>query len=110
MTASRWTVVLSEPARDDILGAARYIAEDLANPLAARRLVDALEQAVLSLSAHPARCKPLPLSPWRERGYRILPVRRHLVIYRADEATRCVQIARVFHSSRDWQGVFSGMA
>ena len=110
MTPPVWRILVAQPAQDDMLRAALYIAETLANPPAARRLLDDLETAVRSLSTLPLRFRSVPLSPWRERGYHAFPVRRYLVIYRVDPPTRTVHIARVFHSSQDWLSSLSSLS
>ena len=104
-----WTVTVAQPAKDDILRAARYAAENLSNPPAAHRLLDELETAILSLSVHPSRFRLLPVSPWRKRGYHGLPVRRHLVVYRVDAETRTVHVARVFHTLQDWRTALTSL-
>ena len=105
-----WTVTVAQPAKDDILRAVRYISDTLSNPPAARRLLDDLESAVRSLSVHPSRFRALPVSPWRERGYHGLPVRRYLVVYRIDAQTRTVQVARVFHTLQDWHAALTSLS
>lgn len=104
-----WTVTVVQPAKNDILGAVRYILDTLDNPPAAHRLLDDLESAILSLSSHPARFRPLPVSPWRERNYHGLSVRRFLIVYRIDTETRTVHVARVFHTRQDWHALLNNL-
>lgn len=104
-----WTVTVAQPAKDNILRAVRYIPDTLSNPPAARRLLDDFESAVRSLSVRPSRFRVLPVSPWRERGYHGLAVRRHLVVYRVDSQTRTVQVARVFHTLQDWHAALTSL-
>ena len=108
MTAPGWSVLLSDPAREDLFRSAQYIAADLRNPPAASRLLDAIEAAIRSLSAHPSRHPLLGFEPWRSRGYQAFLVGRHLPIYRTDTATHTVQIARIFHATQNWKDIMRG--
>ncbi len=98
----RWTVFIADPARDDIARAADYITVELANPMAAARLLADLEGAVETLAAHPATFRPIPFDPWKRDGFRVLPVRNYLLVFRVDEETKNVFVARLFHFRQNW--------
>ncbi|MFZ3210960.1 MAG: type II toxin-antitoxin system RelE/ParE family toxin [Terriglobales bacterium] len=74
---------------------AQYIARD--NPVAARRMVAAIERSVALLARYPALGRPGRLEGTRELD---VPGTPYIVPYRVRGET--VEILRVFHEARKW--------
>ena len=98
MTASR--LVQRPRARRDLLKIVAYIRER--NPSAARVLVDAYEQALRTLRAHPEAGRRYSLDHAALGDLRVLPVpgySDYVIFSRYDGST--VEIVRVIHGARD---------
>ena len=92
--------VLLPRAQADIDEVVRYLSVDLDSPAAARRFVDELSSQVAAVCAFP---EMYPLSRMPEvaaRGYRVMPVRRYVVLYALRDNR--VVIGHVFHASQDY--------
>lgn len=74
---------------------AEYIPRD--NPVAARRVVTAIEQAVEALARHPAMGRHGRVEGTREL---VVPGTPYVIPYRVRE--RRVEMLRVFHAARKW--------
>lgn len=88
---AEWT----EPALDDFISAAEYVAAD--DPAAAARLAAEISVAVMRLDQFPGLGKP-----GRRQGTRELALPRipFVIVYRTKE--KAVTILRLLHSSRLW--------
>ena len=91
-------VVWSEAARQDYLEIVRYIAND--DPVAAERVVDAIEKAGNDLGAVPTG-RPGRVSGTYEKSVSRLP---YIIAYSitAKAGRDVITILRVIHTSRDW--------
>jgi addiction module RelE/StbE family toxin len=88
-------------ARQDMIGIARYITRNLANPEAAEKLSVELIEAADSLSAFPyANPAYIPIKPVLHE-YRKFLVQNYLIFYRVDEKTKTVTVTRVIYARRD---------
>ena len=89
-------------ARQDMLDAVRYISTDLKNPAAATHLAEALLKAGNSLSELPYR-NPVYM-PIKSLGheYRRCIVQNFLMFYWVDEQKKCITVARVIYSARNY--------
>jgi toxin ParE1/3/4 len=88
-------------ARQDMIGIARYITRNLANPEAAEKLSVELIEAADSLSAFPyANPASIPMKPVMHE-YRKLLVQNYLIFYRVDEKTKTVTVTRVIYARLD---------
>lgn len=102
------TVVITDPAVQDIREAATYIAKVLKNPEAAERLLNDVEKAVSALSGSPRRHAKVD-DPWLGgQGVRFFSVRNYIVFYVIREARRQVVILRFLYGRRDWLALVSG--
>ena len=93
---------ITEVAEQDISQAARYIAQELLNPIAADGLLDEFENAVASLEAMPKRYPLVKNEELAALSFRIMPVQNYLVFYVVREKSRRVVIERFLHHRRDW--------
>lgn len=89
--------VLSKALRD-LDGIYAYIARQLLEPEVAAKLLDELEEQILSLEYMPYRCPERRTGAYANKGYRQLLVKNYTVIYRVDEPTKEVLIVTVRYS------------
>lgn len=86
-----WSVALTEQAERDLEQAVSFLAKK--NPAAAERLGLGLVATLFTLDHLPHRGSPVVARP----GYRRLLHRPwHLIFYRIDETTHCVEIVRIW--------------
>ena len=77
-----------------------YVAHHLRNPLDASRLVDRLENAILSLGEMPYRA-PLSHDPrFAIQGVRTMSVGKHIIYYIVDDVVQEVSVVHVAHQLR----------
>lgn len=94
-------------AAEDIIGQALHIHRD--NPIASRRFLEAVDQALAALVDMPGIGAPRPhgriegLRMWRVRGFD-----RHLIFYRP--TADGIEVIRLLHSSRDIAAVLEQQA
>jgi toxin ParE1/3/4 len=88
------TIVRTAQAEEDLLDIWLYIAHD--DVRAADRLLDEIEEKFLLLAEQPALG---PARPDIAPGFRYLPVRRYLILYR--QITGGIEVVRVVHGARD---------
>ncbi len=90
-------------ARQDMIGIARYIARELANPDAAEKLTVALIEAAEGILSFPyANPAFHPVKPLKHE-YRKLLVQNYLLFYWTEEETKKVTVARVIYARREFE-------
>ena len=97
-----YKTIITEPAEQDIAQAARYIAKELQNPIAANKLLDDIDSAVASLEKMPKKHALVKNVHLASLGFRLLPVHNYLIFYIVREDKKSVVIERFLHSRRDW--------
>jgi plasmid stabilization system protein ParE len=102
----QYDIDVGEPAKQDILGLARYISAE-AGANQAIRIVDEIEEAMLSLCNFPMRRALVQDERLAKKGYRAIGVKRNLIFYTVNEHTQTVTIIRVLSSRRDWAKLLS---
>lgn len=98
-----YKVVETAPASRDLAGILGYLAETLANPMAASALADEINACYDSLEQMPnlyALCQDVRL---RKLGYRKVTIKNYIMIYRVSEANQSVYILRFFYGRRDYE-------
>ena len=91
MTRLVWT----SPARRDLSAQVQYLAGR--NPAVARRVRDAIREAVARLIDYPYRGRPGKVEGTRELVIAGYP---YIVVYRVREAR--LEVLRVLHTAQDW--------
>lgn len=97
-----YKTIITEPAELDIAEAARHIAKELQNPVAANKLLDDIESAVASLENMPKRHELVKNEYLASLGFRFFMVHNYLVFYIVRDDIKSVTIERFLHSRRDW--------
>ena len=93
-----YSVKLTSRALRDLDGIYGYIAGTLKEPETALKLVDRIEEAILSLDHMPYRCPERKRGAYANQGYRQLFIESYTAIYRIDEANKMVLVVTVRYS------------
>ncbi|HJV16135.1 MAG TPA: type II toxin-antitoxin system RelE/ParE family toxin [Bacillales bacterium] len=96
-----YAVKITTQAEDQMQEITHYIASKLKAPDAALNLLDALEDAISSLSKFPQRVVLTEEEPWHSYGIRKMPVKNFLVYFWIDENHLNVQVTAVVYGKRD---------
>jgi len=95
----------SEPSENDLRDIVRYISAQLDAPMTALNMMDVIEAAISSLEDMPQRCPLVADERLAAMGYRKLIVKNYFVFFTIDEQNKVVDIERILHARRDWQGI-----
>jgi addiction module RelE/StbE family toxin len=99
---NRYSVEISDPARQDIVDIVRYISAELNAQKAAQKMFDRLYEGMKNLENNPKRHTLVRDERLASKDYRTLPVKNYLVFYTVEEQTQSVNIIRVLYARRDW--------
>lgn len=89
-------------AKQDVVGIAKYISQELKNPAAAENLVVELAEAEERIQEFPyANPAYIPIRPLKHE-YRKMLVGNFLVFYWVDNERKLVTVARVIYAKRDY--------
>lgn len=99
---ARYRVDVSEPAESDIRDIIRYISAQLSAPMAATKMMDALEEAIAGLADMPQKCPPVTDERLASAGYRKLILNNYIVFFTIDEKLKVVDVERILYARRDW--------
>ncbi len=88
-------IILSQEAKQDLTEIFDYILED--NPLAAKKILDTINQEIIHLSEHPHLGRAGRVPRTREL---VLANAPFVVPYQVKDST--LEILRVYHSARKW--------
>ena len=104
---SEYKVEITRPAERDIAEIYLYIAEELKEPQAAKRIFSSIKKEIMSLSAVPERHRIIDGREYLESGLRKISVENYAVFYTIAEPGKAVYILRVLYMRREWQALFS---
>ena len=96
----QYRVKLYRRAVQDLDGIYTYIAQALMEPETALKLINRLEDAILSLETLPYRCPERRTGIYACRGYRQLLVENYTILFQVNEARRQVFVVTVRYSPR----------
>lgn len=95
---NKYVVKLLARAYRDLDGIYAYIAETLLEPGTAQKLLDTLEEAILSLEEMPQRGALRKKGTYANKGYRQFFIKNFTILYRVDTAKKQVVIVTVRYS------------
>ena len=104
-----YQVQITKYAQKQIKDIARYVKVKLKNPDAAKKLVNDLQTAILSLENMPHRIPLTDEEPWRSEGIHKIPVKNYLVYFWINEIKNMVYITAVIYSQREQKRQLSKM-
>lgn len=102
----RNSIHYSKESRRDLDDIWSYIAQELQNSSAAKRMVDSILDAVDQLEVFPLMGTPLSTATGENRDYRFLVKGNYLIFYRVQGAD--VYIDRVLYGRRDYLRILFG--
>ena len=100
-----YSVIYSQPAKDDLMEIYTYIAFNLQMPDIADGHVNWIRQAVRSLNFMPSRYVNVEWEPWKSMGMHQVPVDNFVVYYLVNDEEHTVSIIRIFYSGQDVEGI-----
>lgn len=98
---TRYQVIYSPEALNDLKKIYSYIAFDLQVPDTAQKQTDRIRKEIRSLDFMPMRYSPVEWEPWKSMQMRKLPVDNFIVYYTADSDALTVSIIRIFYQGQD---------
>ena len=97
-----YTIRIMKPAQIEMQETYRYIADELSNPEAAKRLILDIDEAIIGLKTNPMRFALVPDRYLSSKGFRKVVVRNYLVFFIVREEEKVVSVMRVLYGRRDW--------
>ena len=97
-----YKLILTELAYQDLDKIVSYIAEELANPIAAGDFLDEVDKCYAYLKSNPlmyAKCQDVRLE---SEGYRKAVIKNYLLVYKVTESNKTVSVLRFFYGAQDY--------
>ena len=94
----KYSVKLMSRALRDLDGIFAYIAKTLMEPGTALKLIETIENEILTLDSMPYRCPERQTGAYANKGYRQLFIKNYTAIYRVDEKSKTVIVVTVRYS------------
>ena len=104
----KYELHITESAINDINEAVDYIEYSLMNPQAADALLDAINEALPTLTANPKRNRIVSdpvLNAWE---IRFIMIKNYIAFYVVDDNTGCINVIRFLYMKRDWMSILRG--
>jgi len=97
-----YKLLVSKEALQDIDEIAVYIAHVLKNAQAAKGFLDDVERSYRTVTDNPLIYSLCADRRLQMEGYRKIPIKNYLIVYRVDEAEKTVFIVRIIYAARDY--------
>lgn len=97
-----YKLIASKEAHRDIDEIAGYIALELKDVQAAKGFLDDVEKSYRNAAGNPHMYSLCADERLQREGYRKIPIKNYLVLYRVDEAQKTVFIVSVIYGARDY--------
>ncbi len=97
-----YKLLVSKEAHRDIDEITGYIAHELKSTAAANSFLTNVENSYRHVEENPFMYNFCNDERLRNEGYRKIPMKNYLVIYRVDEARNCVFVVRILYGPRDY--------
>lgn len=98
---TKYRVIYTPEAVEDLRGIYYHIAKRLLAPVAARNQVNRIRKGIRGLEVFPSGHAFVEWEPWHGMGIRFLPIDNYSVLYSVDEENVRVIIIRIFYSGRN---------
>ncbi len=102
---SDYSIKITEPAENDLRGIGDYIAQQLLEPEIARKVVNKIGNAIMTLEETPLRNSLVADQRLSLQGIRKIIVENFIVFYIVKEELRIVTIIRILYGRRDWMNL-----
>ncbi len=97
-----YKVIVTKDTHDDVDEALDYIANRLQNPIAAKNLLDKIEEAYNELAFNPYMYEECSNERLQSIGYRKVVVMNYIIICRVDDEEKTVYVLGMFYGRRDY--------
>ena len=97
-----YNVIVSKPARADIINIGRYIAKQLHAPQSSANLVSDIHKSIADLKHMPKKYALVSDKRLAMFGIRSIPVKNYLVFYFVDDEAKTVNVIRILYGKREW--------
>lgn len=101
-----YKVSVTPLAMEDLREIITYIAQELCNPAAASRFLDAVSDCYEKLAVMPFLFETCRDDRLKEQGYRRAVIKRYVMLYRVAEEEQTVYVLRFFYGARDYEKLF----
>ena len=101
----KYDVLMTHTATEDLKGIASYVANELQEPSIAKKLIQTIKDAIMSLGQMPTRYSLLRDANLAVQGIRRLMIENYIVFYVVSEKNSRVIIVRILSSRRDWSNL-----
>ncbi|MDY5148060.1 type II toxin-antitoxin system RelE/ParE family toxin [Actinotignum sanguinis] len=96
-----YSILITRQAAEHLSLIGQYIAIELKQPGAAKRMHELLRSTMLSLGVMPYRFGCVDEQPWRGLEFRMVRAKNYYIYFRIDEPRKEVQIVAVIYARRD---------
>lgn len=100
-----YNVYVSEPAENDLRDIVRYISSQLLASITAVKMIETIEEALLTLENMPYSYPLVTDERLNSMGYHKLIVKNYVVFFTIDENSKLVNVERILYSRRDWLSI-----
>ena len=101
MDTEIYKIVLTESTKIDLEEIYKYIAEKLLETNTANKMMQRIEQEILSLESNPYRGVEVRVKPHNKK-YRKLVINKYIALYRINEEKKEVIIDNIIYGKRDY--------
>lgn len=104
--ATKYKIQFTAKAHADLRRLFNYISKELYAPIAAKRVMSAIEDGIRNLADFPLSSPMIDDSFLAKKGYRKLVVESYIVIYKVSESKSTVIIHRIINAKLDYKNIF----
>ena len=102
-----YSIFITEEAKQDLRSISNYIKFKLKSPMAAKNLIDKIQEQVKALAQFPERFQLYEVEPWHSRNLRMVAVKNFVILYIPDLKNNVVCIYRILYGKRDIATILS---
>ncbi len=104
-----YSISFTEEAKQDLRSISNYIKFKLKSPMAAKNLIDKIQEQVQGLEQFPERFQLYEMEPWHSRNLRMVAVKNFVILYIPDLKNNVVYIYRILYGKRDIASILSDL-
>ena len=105
MEYDEYRVIVTAPAKMDLIEIDDYISIELNAPIAAKKFADAAEEILGKLSFLPQGHPKVRNDRLAAKGYRWIGVKNYVAFYLINEKTKVVTVERILYGRRNWMHI-----
>lgn len=105
-----YSISFTKEAKQDLRSISNYVKFKLKSPMAAKNLIDKIQEQVKALAQFPERFQLYEMEPWHSRNLRMVAVNNFVILYIPDLKNNVVYIYRIMYGKRDIATILSDLA